>query len=292
MSKKFNSRDEIKNHFSIESDDLSIIRDELNSKRAKIHPDKTKGKFESDTTEEEYHSINNAIEFIDSLKENQSLVVVERMTDLMKVMTDLIPNNKHNSLEQSLDTKISFTITSFRSRMFLPKISLTAITAIVTFLFLFPNQIKDNPTLSYYINPTSTVFALLWFILLSYSIMFWILVFFNEEKAKKALALLKVDSVQNRIFEQFIEYLDDNKSFTKDDLTNFIYNIRNHERRYKERSEVLNIKPVFLFGSKMITEEIAQNIAELIISRGEKNDVIKKLSRNTLSDTYELKNYR
>ena len=55
MSKKFNSRDEIKKHFSIASDDLSIIRDELNLLRTKIHPDKTGGKFESEIEEKEYH---------------------------------------------------------------------------------------------------------------------------------------------------------------------------------------------------------------------------------------------
>lgn len=42
----------------------------------------------------------------------------------------------------------------------------------------------------------------------------------------------------------------------------------------------------------MITMELAQNIAELIISRGEKNKVIEKLSINALSDTYELKSHR
>ena len=281
MSKRFHSIDEIKNHFSIESDDLSIIRGKLNSKRTKIHPDKTKGEFKNSTIEEEYHNIGNAINYIDSLKDNQSLVIVEKVTELMKVMTELIPNNKQNSLEQSLDSKISDVTTSTRSRMLVPNISLTAVTAIVSFLFLFPNQIAEHPILSYHINPTSFIFTFLWLSLLLFCVSLWIITSHKEAVTKKKLALLKVDSEQNRIFAEFIRYLDDNKLFTKDDLTHFICNLR-RGCRYEHRSDNL-------FGSRIITQEIAQNIAELIISRAEKNNVIERLPRNTLSDTYKLK---
>ncbi|KLT70220.1 hypothetical protein [Flavobacterium sp. ABG] len=289
----YNSTCEIKKDFQIDSDDLEIIREGVNAIRIDTHPDKTNGEFPSEIIKEQYYKANNAIEYLDSIKNNQSLVIVEKMTDLMKVITDLIPINKQNSLEQNLDSKISFAISTFQSKMFLPKISLTVITAIVTFLFLFPAQIKDNPTLSHFINPTSLYFVSVWFCLLFYSGIFWMMAFNNEEKSKKKLMLLKVDSVQNQVFENFIaRHLTDNK-FIKDELTHFIYESSIENRLGElDSSEGLSSITTRFFGSEMITMEIAQNIAELIISRGEKNKVIEKLAINALSDIYEIKNYR
>jgi hypothetical protein len=39
-------------------------------------------------------------------------------------------------LEQNLDTKITNTISTFRSKLLIPKISLTAITAVLTFIMV------------------------------------------------------------------------------------------------------------------------------------------------------------
>ena len=288
----YNSISEIKKDFQINSDSLEVIRDSVNVIRINTHPDKTNGEFPDENIKERYYKANSAIEYLDSIKNNQSLIVVEKMTDLMKVVTELIPTNRQNSLEQNLDSKISFAISTYRSKMFVPKISLTAITAVVTFLFLFPGQIKDNPTHSLFINPTSSFFGIVWFSLLLYSGLFWMMTFNNEEKSKKKLMLLKVDSVQNRIFENFIErHLNEDK-FNKDELTHFIYESSMGNRLGElNHSEGLSLITTRLFGSEMITMEIAQNIAELIISRGEKNKVIEKLSISTLSDIYELKNY-
>lgn len=289
----YNSTSEIKKDFQIDSDNLEVIRDSVNAIRINTHPDKTNGEFPDENIKELYYKANSAIEYLDGIKNNQSLIVVEKMTDLMKVVTDLIPTSRQNSLEQNLDSKISFAISTFRSKMFVPKISLTAITSVVTFLFLFPGQIKDNPTLSQFINPTSSFFAIVWFSLLLYSGLFWIMTFNNEEKSKKKLLLLKVDSVQNRIFENFMErHLNEGK-FKKDELTHFIYESSMGNRLGEiDRSVGLSLITTRLFGSEIITMEISQNIAELIISRGEKNKVIEKLSISTLSDIYELKNYR
>lgn len=293
----YNSINKIKQDFQINSEDLDTIRESLNEIRINHHPDKTNGEFENQFLKERYYNANSAIEYIDSLKNNHSLVVVEKMTDLMKIVTELIPNNKQNSLEHNLDTKITSAISTFRSRLFVPKISLTAITAVLTFIFLFPGQIKDNPMLSHYLNPVSTTFALTWLTLLLYSGLFWIMTFLNEEKAKKKLIFLKVDSTQNNLFENFIHYKSKEDTFTKDELAHFVYrsSIENRlGKGYNERHPISTFRLSInrLFGSEMITIEIAQNIAELIIARAEKNNVIAKINKNTLSDTYELKNYR
>ncbi len=287
---EYTSISQIKKDFQIDSDNLELIRDHINKIRINNHPDKTNGEFENENLKELYYKSNSAIEYIDSIKHNHSLVIVEKMTDLMKVITELIPANKQNSLEQNLDSKISFAISNFRSKLFIPKVSLTAITAVITFLFLFPNQIKDNPFLSHFINPESNTFALIWLSFLIYSGFLWIIAYSNEEKEKRKLALLKVDSVQNKIFEDFVRKECSENIFTKDKLTRFIF--RNSDKNgFEERHQVIGLIINRFFGSNMITLEIAQNTAELIIARCEKNKVIEKLPSHTLSDTYEIKNY-
>ncbi|MBB1643884.1 hypothetical protein [Sphingobacterium sp. UME9] len=289
--KTYNSILEIKKEFQIDSDNLEIIREHLNAIRINSHPDKTNGHFANDLIEAEYHNANNAIKYLDQISGDNSLIVVEKMADLMKMVTEMIPANRQSSLEQNLDSKISFVITNFRSRMFLPKISLSVITAVMTFLFFFPGQIKSNPALSQIINPTSQTFLGIWFSLLLYSGLFWIMIFLNEEKAKRRLTLLKVDSIQNGLFQDFVRQIEFNNQFSKDDLTHFIHE-QCHRNRFgnRTRPEGLTLITTRLFDSDMITMEIAQSIAEIIIARGEKNKVLAKLSSKTLSDTYEFKN--
>lgn len=210
------------------------------------------------------------------------------MTELMKVVTELIPNNKQNTLEQNLESRISTTIKSYRSIFFLPKISITTVTAIVTFLFLFPNQIKEHSTLSAFINPTNDLFIMAWITLLFCSILLWIIAFTSEEKSKRKLSLLKVDSFQNNIFDKFLDLESEkDNEFTKEGLTHFIYDKANG----KKPNLSLNMRRLFTPTCEAITMEISQNVAEIIIVRAEKNKVVKKVTYSTLCDTYEIINY-
>ena len=126
--------------------------------------------------------------FLDSMADNRSLVTIDKM-DLVRAFAELMPNGQQQSLDEKLDKKIDFAISTYRHKLYLPKISLTAITAFVTFIFLFPGQIKDNPALSKVIDPSSLQFVMGWFMLLVYSGMFWLMSFLSEEKSKKKLAM-------------------------------------------------------------------------------------------------------
>ena len=64
---------EIKKDFQIDSDNLEIIRDNVNAIRIVTHPDKTNGKFPNEIVKERYYKANNAIEYLDNIKNNQSL---------------------------------------------------------------------------------------------------------------------------------------------------------------------------------------------------------------------------
>ncbi|MDP1745123.1 MAG: hypothetical protein Q8L90_06080 [Bacteroidota bacterium] len=248
--------------------------------KKEVHPNNTKGEFLDDFQKEKYYKIDEALEYIEKYKSNDQLVIVEKMTDLIKlVVSEIIPSNKQFSLEQNLDNKITNALDTFRSKSLFPKISLAAITGVVTFLFLFPSQIKENPYLSHYLNFQSPIFFMTWLMLLTFTGMFWSLAYRNEERAKRNLSLLKVDSTQNKIFNDFITK-NNNKLFSKDDLTQHVFLLSSGRQR-----ELLTS---VIFGSEIITLEVAQSTAELIINRAEKKNIIKKQNERGLADIYQF----
>lgn len=274
---EYTSIEQIKIEFGFEFRDVNQAKELLNDLKKQTHPNNTKGDFANEEQKTKYFKALAALDYLNSLNNDNQLIVVEKMTDLIKVMiTDVLVTKKDLSLEQSLDNKITFALTNYRPKSFGPKISLTAITAILTFIFLFPGQIKDNPTISRFINPTNPFFGILWLTCLFYTGFFWWLTYRQDEAAKRSLSLLKVDSTQNAIFHDFISV---NSVFTKDDLTNFIFETSSRRRH----SNLLNI-----FGSEIINLEIAQNTAELIIARAEKKNVIRKTADGGLSDKFEV----
>lgn len=273
--KNYSSINEIKKDFFIKDEDLSTVRDVLNKMRAEVHPDTTKGIFEDKSQEEQYHNINSAIEYIDKLKNNQSLMVIEKMTDLMKIVADITPNNRQNNLENNLNNNISTAVSTHKSIWFLPKISLTAITTILTFIFFLPESISSSPILLKLVNISNEMLIRCWLVLLLITIFLWFIAYLNNEAAKKKLMLLKIDSTQNHLFNSFLS-LQKNEIFTKDELTHFIYKWNKHE--------IENKYPLALmFGSDIITIGIAQDIAELVLLRAERNRVLQKAELNKLS---------
>ena len=281
----YTSLQQIKEEFSIISDEIEIIRDKINQIRIENHPDKNQGNFINEASEQKFHNASNAIEYIDKIKNNQSLMVVEKMTDLIKTVSYLIPNTRNETLDHNLTQNINSSISNLHSRGLFPKISLSAISAIVTFFFLFPNQIKDNPILENYIDIKSPTLLFIWICLLLYTSILWFLIFKKEEGAKQLLSNLKVESVQNKIFKKFIEP-NQNEYFSKDDLTHYIHDYhRSHIRR----------RPLFIqfyTSNNIVTGEIAQDISEIIINRALKNEVINKVDTQDLSEIFQLKNPR
>jgi hypothetical protein len=271
----YSSVSQIKNDFQLTSDDLDIIRDALNNLRADIHPDRNNGDFNSNEEKERFHQINDAINYVDGLRSNSQLMVVEKMTDLVKVIADLIPGGKQNSLQNSLEQRVNFAVDHYKSPFKVPKISLSAVTGIITFLVAFPTQIQEHPLLNKLVDSNNSIFVTIWLGLLIYTGFFWLLSYRDEERAKRQLMTLKIDSFQNQLFNEFIHNV--TSSFTKDHLTEFVY----------QKSQIRSSIP--LFKNEAVTMEIAQNISEIILSKAEAKGIIHKIETTDMSDTFMVK---
>src|ERR1700727_2567883 len=97
---EYTSLQQIKSDFNVHHDDLSLLREELNSIRISLHPDKSRGQFANTADEARYHQANEAIVYIERLQNNHSLAAIERMTDLIKVVKDLLPIRQGDTVQQ------------------------------------------------------------------------------------------------------------------------------------------------------------------------------------------------
>jgi hypothetical protein len=272
----FSSIKEVKENFNIDNDNLDSIRDILNKMRSELHPDKSNGNFKSTTEKEKYYRLNNAIDYVDKVKSNSSLAVIETVTELIKKVTDIIPINKDNILNQNLENKISDSIQERNFKLKFPKITLTGISTIFTFLIAFPNQMKDNPFLSKYIDPNNPAFIIIWVFLIVYTGIFWLFAYTSEDRSKKRITRLKMGSEQNKLFNDFI-FETHLQRFTKDNFTNFIYeNNKSHGGIFSLYGNIFNL-------------EIAQGIAEIIIFRALNKGVINKIDNDSLEEEYLIK---
>jgi hypothetical protein len=273
---EYNSLQQIRSDFNLHHDDLALLRDELNRIRISLHPDKNNGQFPNTVDETRFHQANEAIIYIERLQNNHSLAAIERMTDLVKVVKDLPPVRQSDTGQQRVDRKSDLTFQQYRSHHFFPKITFTVMSAILTFLIAFPGSIKNNPTLAKLINPQSPSFAEIWLLLVGSTGLFWILVYLREERAKKILSQLKLESTQYSLFINFLRK-DSSLQFYKDELTTYIYN------RYNKR------KPLFsIFFTEVVSQELAQEISTLILNRSCENNFLIRLDVAALDDFYEL----
>ena len=167
----FNSIQEIKKEFNIKEDNTDKIRKILINKLAKTHPDKNKGEFISKESQNIYYKLNEAIEFMDMQKET-GLMNVDQITDLVKTIYTLVnKKNEDQKYIKDLDQKIIEKNKLITKKSFLPKIGLSSITAVISFLWLFPKQISEHPILGGLVKINDFLFTTVWLIVLFVTVM-------------------------------------------------------------------------------------------------------------------------
>lgn len=271
----FTSLKQIKEEFNLGGIRKEELRSELRIKLANSHPDKVGAEnFNSD----EFTKIQNALGFVDSY--STDLVVNEQVTSLIEIVKELTIKTQINSTQYQFNDAIDDFYKERKEALLFPKISLSAITAILTFLWLFPKTVEDHPVLKKYItfeNETSTT---IWIVLLFYTIIFWILISRKEQKDKSIAKKLKTEKTQNKLLTEFKESYD-TIQFAKSELIEFINN------RFGIRHSPFAI--IFI-GNSGIDQETTENLANLIIEKAKSRELIIEISNTkTLDDIYEWK---
>lgn len=279
MSTHFTSIEMIKNQFGLDGESVEDLRPKLRTMQAKLHPDKNGGNFIDEDSESQYHKLDEAISFIDSINDGSHLVTISAVTELTKAVTTLVAaKNEDSGKDALLSTEINRSIESYSSRLKIPKIALTAISVAISAIWIFPSSVKEHPVLSQFINFESATTNIVWLYMLLFAVGFWVITWRREERTKKYQESLKTESVQNRLFNNFIDSVDRN-SFTLEEFVEFI--IRRDERYRRPTS-------IFFGSSRQIDSPLAHATAEVILERALKRKALTSSNSGSISTVYRI----
>lgn len=247
----FNDLEEIIQKFDINSSNISEILKLLKEKRTQLHPDKTGGDFKSDDLKSQYELVDQAIHFLESgLHENNDIVSTNKdVQKLVEIISKQNLNLESSNVENKLSETINNNIVQFKSKSFFPKVSSSTITILITYIFMFPNTIQDNLILSKFIDTSDNGFLLAWEISFLIMIELWVNCFIKENKNKEILAKLKTETYQNTLFMEFTK---SNRSFSRDDLLNYILNKHIESKKFRFL-RYINIVSIFFKIFSFIT---------------------------------------
>lgn len=281
---QFSNLASIMREFNISENDPKEIRKVLSQMRAEIHPDKTGGNFLSKEVSNRFYEISNAIEYIEQILTNSKSdnipVPMQDLTELIKVIRDLVPpQNKIDIAEEKLDTSIKNSIDQIKLRFRTPKIAISTITTIISFIWIFPNTIKEHPVLGKVIDITSSNFTYIWLEIILFCVAIWLFAFLNETREKEIKENLGVESYQNNLFDEFVYKERIQSNITKEEFIEFLLS------QFSNKS--FRILPNFMRRG-YIDRQLAQDIADLIMSRAEKRGVITQISGKSLSNLYTV----
>ena len=136
--------EEIQKRYNISSNDLKEVKAQLKTKLKENHPDNNNN-FDSDY----FSELNNDLAYVEDLirnSENQNTLVP--MSEVLQTLAEIIqvPAKKDKEV---LNEKLSETIQSrlliTRKRLRIPRIGSATMLAVITFLWMFPNQVLEHP---------------------------------------------------------------------------------------------------------------------------------------------------
>ena len=291
----YTSTEQIINDFDLKVSLKEELRKELKKKLKDCHPDIAGGEFKTIEQKEYFEKISSAIDFLDTPVE---LSIRQDIGDLARIVKDLAQiKNENNFLykkEESLATRIDSNVKNYISTHLFPKIGSSVIAGVLSILWLFPKSISEHEILSRYIDIKSTGFTLTWAFALIFTCYIWLILNMLERKETNRRNSLKLESVQNRLFDNFIRDMIHEKpsesemiEFTKEDFMDYLRDFDKKTQRLNPRIALSN--PIrTLLGNSKIDIGLAQDLTEIILNRMQTKEIIKIISKKTISDIFIL----
>lgn len=279
---EFTSVEQIQNEFDLKGMDKEDIVLNLKQMLKDSHPDKLK---DSSFDSEKFEKIKNALEFME--KKGTEVVPVKCVTDLVEVLKDLAIKNQEKDAERQLNECLDRNYKKQKEALVVPKVSLSAVTGALGFLWFFPQYVLEHPIMSKLIV-NNVEFSALWISAMICVGFLWMQVFKNERRNKYLLDFLKTESTQNNLLMNFYSCAE-KRSFAKSDLADYILDEFNHYHSFNYHGGVIHLLnkviPIFRSG---IDRETAECIADSIIDRAEKKKMILyKTDDHSFVDHYE-----
>lgn len=298
---EFKSIEEIKNHFQFMTIDPSEMKNELRKLIKTIHPDANGGEFRTKADEKYFQEIQDAMQYFESSQ--TALVTRQELSELAKFVKDLIPSINSNPNESTviLERKIDFSIAHYKRKHLFPKLSTTAIAAVITAIWLFPKIIPEHPILKHYLSNENIIFNIIWFATILICGTTWLVFKVVESKDEDLKRRISLETSINQLFNKFIywrSHLDTKDNyfyFNKDQLIKFImdYDLENdtlHSVRIRFiKSKFKNL--LYKLGSILpsygnVDMDLAQRISDVIIQKGIKREIIEIVDKKSIAENY------
>lgn len=283
--------EEIKKAYDITDDEsLTEIKVKLKGVLKEMHPDNNEGECD----------INSFVKVMEDLKyiedeigrEQTKKELMDSTSTLMGILRDPTIMELYSAKErrQELQVKLEKSVEQegnrIKTRFRTKKYSLAGISGVITFLWLFPQQIMEHPLVQALFENVwqsnlvlSLTLTVIWLYVLCFTVIFWMHTARIENVEKQILENIKIESIQNKIFMNFIFETESEKIFSKQIFMNYIIN---------DITEMVNVSITRNLKKIPICEDVAQNIADVILQRAEEHGIIRKTDGRSLIDTYEI----
>lgn len=206
---------EIKERYSIESNDLEEIRAELKIIIKENHPDNTGENYNSDY----FQKVLEDFAYVERLKQNEETEISENevlntLESVFKNPTQLSAKSESEVLNQRLDKSIDFQLTILKKRRRGFKYGSAGVAAIITFLWIFPDQVINHPIIGVFasyidIDKYIVIISFIWLIVILLTCGLWFICLSCEHIEKEIMDDAKLESIQNSLFMKYISYINE-----------------------------------------------------------------------------------
>lgn len=276
--------DKIRNDYDAQNDSLEEVKRKIINILKKIHPDNNDGQYDRDYIKKVYDDL----AFIESeiVKTNLKKEILLQTNDLTDSFNELnyLNLSKTDVLQDKLDKSVEEESMKIVKQFRIKRYSLASITTILTFLWMIPDKIKQHPILKYFLRGNNyfmfiSILSVIWISLLFLTILYWFFTFKIERTEKRLLENIKIESVQNDLFMDYVKYNMKKGYFSKKDFMNHI----SWQISYKIKSKRMN---KMFFDS--VNETVLQDIANIVLKRAEENKIVRKVNKHSLIEHYEI----
>ena len=279
--------DEVQKRYNITTNDLREIKIELKRKLKESHPDNN-GDFDS----EYFSQLKEDFDYVEKLlKVSESNETLVPINEIIKTLTEVlqVPAKEENSQKEKLEIELSenvqHQISEIKKRRRVSKYSSASLLAIITFLWMFPNQVIAHPLMGLFFGRIEAaeyaiIITWIWFNILLITIVFWLKAVREERIEKEIVDRVKLESVQNKIFMKFMDSILPEKQFTKLDFMKYLSNGINIVDKMNMRASLVR--------RFHLQEEVIQNMADIILLRAKEYEIIKAVKPHGLIECYEI----
>ncbi len=295
----------IKERYDLETNNPDEIKIILKQKLKEFHPDNGKN-----VDGDYYTKLKEDYDFVEKLIKKQE--VANPIEEMARVLTETMQQQIKNeitpieSLNKKLSESVNYQILENRVRRKNSRYSSAGILTIITFLWMFPNQVLEHPIIKElfrgehieqsYINFVTQ----LWIVSICYTVMCWIILYLKEQREKELFEEIKLENTQNEIFMCFRKKIIKKNSpgiqFSKKEFMEYIqfYLIERSRnvRSWKEKSLYMRLLYVGInkkyFNYTPFSVETIQNIADIILFRAKELGVVKSVKSYDLIECFEF----